>query len=205
MLPRHPQPQFASSASCRGMLRVPGYNWDRHSGGWECTWAFTGGYTFGSWWVKQKQLIQTWIIWGVKMEHGNTLGSISFLLPIAFNKVHAWFNLFLVLQLDACLTAGMSALKNGSGLVGQCSGRTTECSWIWQWGGKLRPREESDLFKVEHLLARVNLRALPHFPLHAPSSPPSMTPPRPSWLFPQLHEHHASVAKMPFCYFPWQP
>ena len=38
-------------------------------------------------------------------------------------------------------------------------------SSIWRWGRKLRPKEETDLLKVTHLLAQVNLRALPQFPL----------------------------------------
>lgn len=38
-------------------------------------------------------------------------------------------------------------------------------SWIRQWGRKLRSEEESDLLKVAHLLALVNLRALPQSPL----------------------------------------
>lgn len=38
-------------------------------------------------------------------------------------------------------------------------------SWIWQWGRKLRSEDESDLLKVTHLLAQVNLRALPQSPL----------------------------------------
>ena len=38
-------------------------------------------------------------------------------------------------------------------------------SSIWQWGRKLRPKEETDLLKVTHLLTQVNLRALPQSPL----------------------------------------
>ena len=85
MFPRHPhpkRPQSASPASCRGKLRVPGHNGARHLDDVGVR-VSDGEYTFRSWQVKQKWLMQMWIIWGVKMEHGDALAIFS-LLPIAF-------------------------------------------------------------------------------------------------------------------------
>ena len=103
MLPRHPhpkRPQSASPASCRGKLRVPGHNWARHRDD-VGVWISAGEYMFRSWQVKQKRLVQTWIIWGVEMEHGGALAPIFSLLPIASNNGTAWFNLFSALYLGA--------------------------------------------------------------------------------------------------------
>ena len=95
MFPRHPhpkRPQSASPASCRGKLRVPGHNGARHLDDVGVR-VSDGEYTFRSWQVKQKWLMQMWIIWGVKMEHGDALAIFS-LLPIAF--IYLFFFFFVV-------------------------------------------------------------------------------------------------------------
>lgn len=145
MLPRHPhpkRPQSASPASWRGKLRVPGHNRARHLDdvGMRVS---DGEYTFRSWQVKQKWLTQTWIIWGVKMEHGDAL-AIFFLLPIAFNNGTAWFILFSSPVTGCRPVVGMSVLRSGSGLTGQYGrgsrhGTAQSDDEEGSWGPRRRP------------------------------------------------------------------
>lgn len=76
--PRTSTAQFASSANCQSS------ECQAVAGPQAQVWVFTD----------QAKPILPSIIWGVKMECGNTLATISFLLPIIFNNVNAWFNLF---------------------------------------------------------------------------------------------------------------
>lgn len=46
-------------------------------------------------------------LFGVKIERGNALATISFLLPITFNNVNVWFNL-------SSVTVWLAGSRNGS-------------------------------------------------------------------------------------------
>lgn len=78
ILPRHPQPNLPLLPTVKAQSVRP---W---VGPQTQVWVF----------IDQAKPILPSIIWGVKMECGNTLATISFLFPIIFNNVNAWFNLF---------------------------------------------------------------------------------------------------------------